>query len=162
MNCDAPDQTTRIVIAEDHTLIAEGLRKLLEAEFESVTVVGNGRELLHTAPGLKPHVALVDIVVAVLNGIEATRGLSKISPATKVVILTAHDEPQHILEAFRAGATGFVLKSCAFSELLIAIRRVLAGQTYVTPHWWEIKQSKPQVRFRLNRPLHPASEKSCS
>jgi DNA-binding NarL/FixJ family response regulator len=133
VNRDALDQTTRIVIAEDHTLIAEGLRQLLEAEFESVTVVGNGQELLHTAAVLKPHVALVDIVMPVLNGIEATRGLSKISPATKVVILTAHNEPRYVLEAFRAGATGFVLKRCAFSELVIAIRRVLAGQTYVTP-----------------------------
>jgi DNA-binding NarL/FixJ family response regulator len=128
-----PDLTTRIVIAEDHTLIAEGLRKLLESEFESVAMVGNGRELLRTAAVFKPHIAVVDIVMPVLNGIEATRGLSKISPGTKVVILTAHNEPQYVVEAFRAGATGFVLKRCAFAELLIAIRRVLAGQTYVTP-----------------------------
>ena len=133
MNRDAPDRKTRIVIAEDHTLIAEGLRKLLESEFESVAMVGNGRELLRTAAVFKPHIAVVDIVMPVLNGIEATRGLSKISPATKVVILTAHNEPQYVVEAFRAGATGFVLKRCAFSELVIAIRRAMAGQTYVTP-----------------------------
>jgi DNA-binding NarL/FixJ family response regulator len=133
VNRDAPDRTTRIVIAEDHTLIAEGLRKLLEAEFESVTVVGNGQELLDTAGVLKPDVALVDIVMPLINGIEATRRLRKISPTTKVVIVTVHNEPQYVLEAFRAGATGFVLKRCAFSELVIAIRSVLAGQTYVTP-----------------------------
>ena len=113
--------------------MAEGLRKLLEPEFESVTVVQNGRELLDTAAVSKPTIALVDIVMPLLNGIEATRCLSKISPATKVVIVTAHNEPQYVLEAFRAGATGFVLKRCAFSELVIAIRCVLAGQTYVTP-----------------------------
>ena len=133
VNRDAPDRTIRIIIAEDHTLIAEGLRKLLEAEFGSVTVVRNGRELLDTVAAAKPHVALIDIAMPLLNGIEATRRLSKISPATKVVIVTAHDEPRHVVEAFRAGASGFVLKRCALSELVIAIRRVLEGQTYITP-----------------------------
>ena len=133
MNRDAPDRTTRVVIAEDHPLMAEGLRMLLETEFQSVTVVGNGQELLDTAAVLKPDVALVDILMPVLNGIDATRRLTKISPVTKVVIVTAHDDPQYVVEAFRAGATGFVPKRCAFSELVIAIRSVLAGQTYVTP-----------------------------
>jgi DNA-binding NarL/FixJ family response regulator len=133
VNRDALDRTTRIVIAEDHTLMAEGLRKLLESEFESVTVVGNGRELLDTTAVSPPHVALVDIGMPLLDGIEATRRLREISPATKVVILTAHNEPQYVVEAFRAGAIGFVLKCCKFSELLIAIRCVLAGHTYVTP-----------------------------
>jgi DNA-binding NarL/FixJ family response regulator len=113
--------------------MAEGLRKLLDTEFQFVTVVGNGQELLDAAGAFKPDVALVDIVMPVLNGIEATRRLRKISPTTKVVILTAHNDPQYVIEAFRAGSTGFVLKHCAFSELVIAIRRVLAGQTYVTP-----------------------------
>jgi DNA-binding NarL/FixJ family response regulator len=133
VNRDAPDRTTRIVIAEDHTLIAEGLRNLLEAEFESVAVVRNGRELLDVVAVLKPDVALVDIGMPLLNGIEAIPQLSKLSPATKVVVLTAHNEPQYVIEAFRAGASGFVQKCCAFSELMIAIRCVLAGGTYVTP-----------------------------
>jgi DNA-binding NarL/FixJ family response regulator len=129
----ATDRTTRIVIAEDHTLMAEGVRKLLESEFRSVTVVGNGRDLLDTATVSKPDIALVDIVMPILNGIEATRRLRKISPTTKVVIVTAHADPQYVVEAFRAGASGYVLKNCALSELVTAIRRVLAGQTYVTP-----------------------------
>lgn len=133
MNRSAADRPTRIVIAEDQTLMAEGLRKLLESEFESVTVVRNGRELLDTAAASKPDIALVDIVMPLLNGIEATRHLRKISPTTKVVVVTAHDEPQHVVEAFRAGASGYVLKRCTFSELVIAIRRVLSGQIYITP-----------------------------
>jgi DNA-binding NarL/FixJ family response regulator len=133
VNRDAPDRTTRIVIAEDHTLIAEGLRKLLEPEFESVTVVGNGRELLDVVAVSQPHVALVEIGMPRLNGIEAARRLGEISPATKVVIVTAYDEPRHAVDAFRAGAVGFVLKRCTFSELLTAIRCVLAGETYITP-----------------------------
>ena len=133
VNRVATDRTIRVVIAEDYTLMAEGLRKLLECEFGSVTTVGNGRKLLDTVAASKPDVALVDIAMPLLNGIEATRQLGKISPATKVVIVTAHAEPQYVLEAFRAGASGFVLKRCALSELVIAIRQVLSGHTYVTP-----------------------------
>ena len=133
MNPNAPARTIRVVIAEDHTLMAEGLRKLLECEFESVTIVANGRELLDEVAASNPDVALVDIVMPLPNGIEASRRLRKISPATKVVIVTAHADPQYVVEAFRAGASGYVLKRCAVSELVVAIRLVLAGQTYVTP-----------------------------
>ena len=106
--------------------MAEGLRTLLETEFQSVTVVGNGQELLDTAAVLKPDVGLVDIVMPLLNGIEATRHLRKISPATKVVIVTAHNEPQYVVESFRAGATGFVLKRCALAEVVSMLSRGLA------------------------------------
>jgi len=127
------DCKTRVVIAEDHTLMAEGLRKLLECEFESVQTVANGRQLLDIVAAWKPDIVLLDIGMPLLNGIEATRRLSKISPSTKVVMVTAHNEPQYVVEAFRAGATGFVLKRCAVSELVNAIRQVLDGHTYVTP-----------------------------
>lgn len=127
------DQRTHIVIAEDHALMAEGLRRLLEVEFESVEVVANGRELLDVVAASKPEVVLLDIGMPLLNGIDAARRLTKISPSTKVVIVTAHNEPQYVLEAFRAGSAGFVLKRCAVSELVTAIRHVLNGHTYVTP-----------------------------
>lgn len=127
------DSKTRVIIAEDHTLMAEGLRRLLECEFESVQTVGNGRQLLEMVPAWRADVVLLDIGMPLLNGIEATRRLSKISPDTKVVIVTAHNEPQYVVEAFRAGATGFVLKRCAVTELVTAIRQVLSGNTYVTP-----------------------------
>ncbi len=127
------DQKTRVLIAEDHALMAEGLRRLLEREFESVETVGNGRELLEAIETLRPDVVLLDIGMPLMNGIEATRRFSKISPSTKVVVVTAHDEPQYVVEAFRAGATGYVLKRCALSELVTAVRRVISGHTYVTP-----------------------------
>ena len=127
------DRQTRILIAEDHTLMAEGLRRLLECEFESVATVGNGRELLDEVAATKPDVVLLDIGMPLLNGIEATRRFSKTAPGTKVIIVTAHNEPQYVVEAFRAGATGFVLKRCALTELVAAIRQVLDGKTYVTP-----------------------------
>ena len=113
--------------------MAEGLRQLLECEFESVAVVASAQELLNKVAASKPDVALVDIVMPSLSGIEATRRLGKISPATKVVIVTVHADPQYVAEAFRAGASGYVLKRCAVAELVAAIRAVLAGQTYVTP-----------------------------
>jgi DNA-binding NarL/FixJ family response regulator len=126
-------RNTRVLIAEDHTLMAEGLRRLLECEFESVEIVGNGRQVLDAVAASKPDVVLLDIGMPLLNGIEAARRCSKISPSTKVVIVTAHNEPQYVVEAFRAGATAFVLKRCALSELVNAIRQVLSGHTYVTP-----------------------------
>lgn len=129
---EAADRTNRVLIAEDQ-LIAEGLRKLLECEFESIMIVGNEHELFATAANSRPDVVLLDIDIPRLNGIEATRRFSKISPATRVVIITAQTDPQYIVEAFGAGASGYVLKRCAVSELVTAIRRVLEGQTYVTP-----------------------------
>lgn len=127
------DRNTRVVIAEDHTLMAEGLRKLLECDFGSVEIVSNGRELLDVVAASRPDVVLVDIGMPLLNGIEAARRCSKISPETKIVIVTAHNEPQYVVESFRAGATAFVLKRCALAELVNAIRQVLSGHTYVTP-----------------------------
>jgi len=152
VNRVATDRTIRVVIAEDYTLMAAGLRKLLECEFGSVTTVGNGRELLDTVAASKPDVALVDIAMPLLNGIEATRQLGKISPATKVVIVTAHAEPQYVLEAFRAGASGFVLMNVApCPNWSLRFDRVLSGHTYVTP-LIAIKQLKRPIRRRRQSP----------
>jgi len=105
----------------------------LECEFESVEAVGNGRELLDVVVATKPDMVLLDIGMPQLNGIEATRRLNEISPATKVVIVTAHNEPQYAVESLRAGAMGFILKRCALSELVNAIQQVREGHKYVTP-----------------------------
>ncbi len=113
--------------------MAEGLRKLLEVEFDSVAIVCNGWELLDSVAVSKPDVILLDIGLPMLNGIEAMRRLSKISPETKVLIVTAHNSPEYVVEAFRAGASGYVLKRCAASELTTAIRELMNGHTYVTP-----------------------------
>jgi DNA-binding NarL/FixJ family response regulator len=129
---ETADRTTRVLIVEDQ-LIAEGLRKLLGGEFESIMIVGNEQQLFATVAGSGPDVVLLDVDIPRLNGIEAMRRLSKISPATRVVIITANTDPQYMVEAFAAGASGYVLKRCTVSELVTAIRRVLEGQTYVTP-----------------------------
>jgi DNA-binding NarL/FixJ family response regulator len=127
------DTRARVVIAENHTMVAEGLRKLLEDKFELVGTVSNGRDLLKVVEDTLPDLVLLDISMPILNGIEATRHFRKASLRTKVVVVTAHNEPEYVVEAFRAGVSGYVLKRCAVSELVIAIRQVLDGHTYVTP-----------------------------
>lgn len=123
----------RIVIAENHLMVAEGLRKLLENDFQLLDNVSNGRDLVQLVEEARPDLVLLDIGMPMLNGIEATRQLRKVSPETKVIVVTAHNEPEYVVEAFRAGVSGYVLKRCAVSELVSAIDQVLDGRTYVTP-----------------------------
>src|ERR1700730_6923527 len=123
----------RLLLADDHTLLLEGFRKLLEDEYELVGTVENGRELLIAAPKLKPDAILLDISMPLLNGIDATRRLRALVPKSKILIVTMHADPDYVAEAFRAGASGYVLKRSAASELVRAIREVLAGRTYITP-----------------------------
>ena len=123
----------RILIADDHIMMAEGLKRLLESEFASIEIVRNGQELVQAATISKPHIVLTDIGMPLLNGIEATRRLRKVSTATRVIIVTMHDQPEYLAQAFQAGASGYVLKQCAFTELKIAIAQVLNGYVYWTP-----------------------------
>jgi DNA-binding NarL/FixJ family response regulator len=123
----------RLLLADDHMLLLDGYRKLLEPEFELVGAVENGRELLDVAPKLKPDVILLDISMPLLNGIDATRRLRKIVPRTKILIVTMHADPDYVAEAFRAGASGYLLKRSAASELVSAIHEVLEGKRYLTP-----------------------------
>ena len=127
------DQGVRVLVVDDQILVAQCLQRLLEDDFPGVETVPNGNELLQAAATSKPEVVLMDIEMALLNGIDATRQLRKISPATKIIILTMHNEPQYVAEAIRAGASGYLLKSCALSELTIAIRQALKGYVYLTP-----------------------------
>lgn len=123
----------RLLLADDHTLLLEGFRKLLEDEYELVGTVENGRDLLIAAPTLKPDAILLDISMPLLNGIDATRKLRTLVPKSKILIVTMHADPDYVAEAFRAGASGYVLKRSAASELVRAIREVLDGRTYITP-----------------------------
>ena len=123
----------RLLLADDHTLLVEGFGKLLEDEYELVGTVENGRDLLIAAPKLKPDAILLDISMPLLNGIDATRRLRTLVPKSKILIVTMHADPDYVAEAFRAGASGYVLKRSAASELVRAIREVLAGRTYITP-----------------------------
>src|SRR5262245_37839268 len=123
----------RVLLADDHTIVAEGLRSLLEDEFEFVGAVSDGRALLEAARKLKPDVIVVDISMPLLNGLDAARQLKRDGGAAKLIFLTMHGEAQLAAEAFRAGASGYLLKSSAGEELITAIHEVVKGRAYVTP-----------------------------
>jgi len=124
---------TSVLLADDHTIVAEGLRSLLEGEFEFVGTVGDGRALLDAARKLKPDVIVADISMPLLNGLDAARQLKRDGSTAKIVFLTMHVEAQLAAEAFRAGASGYLLKSSAGEELITAIHEVVKGRAYVTP-----------------------------
>ena len=123
----------RILLADDHCLIAEGLRSLLEPEFELVSIVEDGRALLAAAEKLRPDVIIADISMPLLNGIEAVRQIKKTDKDVKVIFLTMHPDVTYAVSALEAGALGYVLKHSAPSELTTAVREVLRGKTYITP-----------------------------
>jgi DNA-binding NarL/FixJ family response regulator len=124
---------TRILLADDHRIVAEGLRGLLEAEFGLVEIVANGRELVAAAEKLRPDVIVTDISMPLLNGIDAVRQIRKKQKDIKVVFLTMHPEPSYAAAAFDAGASGYVLKHAATAELVTAIHDVLLGNRYIAP-----------------------------
>ena len=123
----------RVLLADDHTLVLDGLRKILEPECEVVGAVEDGRSLLVTAKQLQPDIILLDISMPLLNGVEAARRLRAAAPDAKVIFVTMHADATYVAGAFRAGASGYVLKRCASLELLKAINQVLNGREYVTP-----------------------------
>jgi DNA-binding NarL/FixJ family response regulator len=123
----------RILIADDHQILAEGLRGLLEPEFEVVGVVADGRELVAAARKHRPDVIVADVTMPSLNGIEAAVQLRDVGVEAKVVFLTMHRDVGYARRAMEVGAAGFVLKHSAASELVTAVREALRGRTYVTP-----------------------------
>ena len=123
----------RVLLADDHTLVLDGFRKLLEDHCEIVGAAEDGRTLLRMAQELKPDIATLDISMPELNGIDAARKLKKMLPDTKLIFVTMHADQAYVNEAFKAGASGYLLKRSAGSELLQAIHSVMEGQCYVTP-----------------------------
>jgi len=123
----------RLIMADDHTLVLAGFRKLLEAEFDIMDVAEDGRSLVRAAEQLKPDVILLDISMPMLNGIDAARQIRARAPNSKLIFVTMHSNPDYVREAMRAGASGYLLKRSAASELVPAIRAVFAGHDYITP-----------------------------
>lgn len=123
----------RLLIADDHVLIAEACKNLLEPEFQVVGVVSDGHALLKAAPELKPDVVIVDIAMPQLNGLDAGEQIKQKNHAIKLIYLTMNVRPDVAAEAFRRGASGYVLKHCTADELIVAIRRVLRGESYLSP-----------------------------
>ncbi len=123
----------RVILADDHTLLLEAFEKLLEPKYTVVGAVSDGRALLSAAAELKPDVIVLDIAMPLLNGLDAARQIKKTMPKVKLIFLTMNEDPNVASEAFRAGASGYLLKTSAFSELSKAIKEALCGRSYVTP-----------------------------
>ncbi len=123
----------RVLLADDHTLLLEAFKNLLEPDYTVVGAVSDGRALLAKAAELKPDVIVLDIAMPLLNGLDAARQLKKTMPAIKLIFLTMNEDPDLATEAFRIGASGYLLKTSAASELTKAINEALCGRSYVTP-----------------------------
>jgi DNA-binding NarL/FixJ family response regulator len=124
---------SRLLIADDHAILVEGVRKLLQSEYDIIGSATDGRELVSFASRLQPDIVLLDIGMPLLNGIEAARQIRQECPVAKIVVLTQLSDKDYVRESFRAGVHGYVLKQSASSELATALSEVLKGRYYVTP-----------------------------
>lgn len=137
----------RVLLADDHQMVADALKSVLEPRFEVVGTVNNGRALLEAAPTLQPEVIVLDIAMPEMNGLDAARHLKHSVPRAKLVFLTMNEDPQLLGEAFRAGASAFLLKQSAAFELTEAVEKVLKGGSYVSP-----RAAKGQANIFLRGP----------
>ena len=123
----------RILLADDHVLMADALKSVLAPYYDVVGTVNDGRSLLVAAESLKPDLIVVDIGMPQLNGLDATRQIKRLLPRVKVIVVTMNEDSGLVAEAFRAGAMGYLLKYSAAHELLQAIQEVLKGASYLSP-----------------------------
>jgi DNA-binding NarL/FixJ family response regulator len=137
---------SRILIADDHNLIAELCKRLLESEFDVVGTVSDGRALVRAAGELKPDVVIVDVAMPTLNGLDAARQVKEMLPAVKLIFLTMNPDIEIAAEAFRRGAHGYLLKTCASTEVVLAVRDVLRGKSYMSS-----ALSRDTVKFLRNQ-----------
>ena len=146
----------RVLIADDHSIVADGLRSVLEMSCDVIGIVQDGRQLLIEAPKLKPDVIVLDIGMPFLNGLDAAERLKPLLPGVKFVFLTMKDDPNLAAAALNLGAVGYVLKHSAVSELLKAVSEVLQGKSYVTPKLqaenWAVREARAQ---QLSKDLTP-------
>lgn len=145
----------RVLLADDHTMLLDAFRRLLEPEFEVVGTASDGRALIELALATNPEVVVLDIAMPRLNGMEAAAQLRRQLPEVKVIFLTVNEDPDVAAEAVRLGASGYLLKSSASGELISAIGMALAGKAYITPL---ITKGKP-LRLFLSESGKPAADK---
>ena len=129
----SPTRRPRVLIADDHTLVAEACVKLLEPEFEVIGTFADGQALLAGVPELKPDVIVLDVGMPLMNGLEAGKRIKKLLRGVRIVYLTMNTDVGIAAEAFRGGASGYLLKSSAAAELVTAVREVLKGKQYLSP-----------------------------
>lgn len=141
----------RVLMADDHSILLAGVRKLLQDQYDVVEMVEDGRALIEATERLKPDLVLLDISMPLLNGFEAARQLKKAMPEIRILFLTMHASPQYATEAFKAGGNGYLLKQSAVTELPQAIEAVLGGKYYLTP-----SIAKPVIEKALKAEEGPA------
>jgi DNA-binding NarL/FixJ family response regulator len=150
-----PFNRARILIADDHNLVAELCKTLLEPEFDVIGTVSDGHALLRAAIELKPVVIVLDIAMPVLNGLDAGKQVKEALHAVKLIYLTMNTDPELAVEAFHRGASGYLPKTCAASELVLAVRDVLRGRTYLSPTLKErvnyLRWEQKEIRDGANR-----------
>ncbi len=139
----------RLILADDHQILTEAIEALLASDYEIVDRVTDGRALVEATKRCKPDVVVADISMPLLNGLDAMRQIKQALPDVKVILLTVNEDPNLVAEAFQCGASGYVLKNCAASELTEAIGQVLRGRSYVTP-----LVTKGMVNSFLDGPKH--------
>ena len=160
---------TRIVLADDHTLLLEALKNLLEPEFEVVGLFADGLAVVNEAPPLNPDVIVLDIRMPTMNGLNAGERLKRLMPSVKLVSLTQDQDPDIAAQAFRLGASGYLVKNSAASELAHAIRLVMRGSPYVTPlmtkdiagsviHSFKRRKGTPRLTLRQKEVLQLLAE----
>lgn len=158
-NPDRPPYRPRVLIADDHSVVAEGVRSLLQKNCDVVGVVSDGRQLLEKAPQLKPDLLVLDITMPLLNGLDAAERLKSLLPNAKFVFLTMSDDSNLAAAALNLGAVGYVLKQAAASELTKAISEVVEGRSYVTPKLrpenWAVQKERAR---RLSKDLTPRQQ----
>lgn len=123
----------KVIVADDHRLVADGVVKILEKEYTVVAISADGRSFIEACEQFHPDLALVDISLPLLNGLDACRHLKKSCPEIKIIILTMHSEQHFVNEALRIGVGGYLLKTSVADELLVAAKEVLKGRTYISP-----------------------------
>jgi len=123
----------RILIADDHIFLAELCKRLLDAEFHVIGIVTDGRAMVREAARLEPDVILADVGMPILNGLDAGQQVKKSLPSVKLLYLSMKNDPEIVAEAFRRGASGYMLKTCTSSQLVVAVRDILRGKTYMSP-----------------------------
>ncbi len=149
---------TRILLADDHTMVMEGLRKLLESHFDIVGMASDGRELMAIAPNLHPDVILVDLGMPLLNGFDAGRRLKKLLPNSKLIVLTMNGDYELAAQALREWASGYLLKTSIGSELLRAITTVLRGERYLTSLLAK-RETEKFIRNPMLAPVKPLTNR---
>ena len=147
----------RVLLGDDHTMLRHGLRKILEdrRDWRVVAETGNGRDAVSEAIALKPDVAVLDIGMPLLNGLEATRQIARHAPIVRVLILSMHSDRAYISQAVQAGANGYILKESAASELIEAISALAAGHTFFSPAVAQLVFDDDARRLRDKRLTDP-------